>query len=182
MQIKLPQICWTSCVQRFIREITEFELSNESFLSQMMGWWVTPFWVWGEVPACATIFYILSILGQNDGRVHGELGTLGSSAWGVENIWLLFSDCVLNGRSQEMGCSFNSWSCIALSFSIQRMHSCLLIAKDGEHQRRVCPMKKAENKHGTLIIWIYQKTQGTCKSLSISAWVVSRQLTIEPVC
>jgi hypothetical protein len=101
---------------------------------------------------------------------------------GEENIWLLFSDCVLKGRSQEMGCSFNSWSCIALSFSIQRMHSCLLIAKDGEQQRGVCPMKKAENKHGTLIIWIYQKTQGTCKSLSISAWVVSRQLTIEPVC
>jgi hypothetical protein len=37
-------------------------------------------------------------------------------------------------------------------FHYTRMHSCLLIASDGEHQRRVFPMKKGENKHSTLVI------------------------------
>jgi hypothetical protein len=37
-------------------------------------------------------------------------------------------------------------------FHYARMHSYLLIASDGEHQRRVFPMKKGENKHSTLVI------------------------------
>jgi hypothetical protein len=43
------------------------------------------------------------------------------------------------------------------------MHSCLFNANDEEHQRRVCPMKKGETKHGTLIIWILPKDLGYLK-------------------